>query len=147
LKRAVSGKEEPVDWSVVAKEVGYGLEKTQCKIRWRYKLKPVELGVKEGGEWTTDEVRIKAMSFSTPSSRVSSCSSLLTVAGQATCTGGAALNYTGTVEQSSAEIGREPHRLDCDRGGAGKAAEDLSRQMEYAETEKYERRSLHTSRG
>ncbi len=63
MKRAVSGKEEPVDWSLVAKEVGYGLEKKQCYIRWKYKLKPLELGVKQGEDWTTDEVRMKSISF------------------------------------------------------------------------------------
>ena len=64
MKKAVSGKEDPVNWTAVASEVGFGLENKQCYIRWKYKLKPLELGVKHGDQWTADEVRMKNCRFS-----------------------------------------------------------------------------------
>lgn len=57
LKECMKGKSDSVDWTAVAKEVGYDLKDTQCSCRWKYTLKPLEEGMKQGQEWTNDEVR------------------------------------------------------------------------------------------
>ena len=53
----MKGKSDSVEWAAVAKEVGYGLKDTQCSCRWKYTLKPLEQGMKQGQEWTSEEVR------------------------------------------------------------------------------------------
>ncbi len=43
-------------WTKVAEHVGGGVTRLQCHHRWSNHLKPLQQGLKRGGDWTEAEV-------------------------------------------------------------------------------------------
>jgi len=43
-------------WAKVAEHVGVGVIGQQCSNRWNRYLKPLQQGLKKGGDWTEAEV-------------------------------------------------------------------------------------------